>query len=77
MPDCTGFADIDSGRLYYEVTGGGDAVVLLHGFGCDTRLWNDLAPMLADRYRVVAYDQRGYGRSTLPAGPYEIGRAHV
>ncbi len=90
MPDCTGFADIDSGRLYYEVTGGGDAVVLLHGFGCDTRLWNDLAPMLADRYRVVAYDQRGYGRSTLPAGPYaphddlaalldalDIGRAHL
>ncbi|MCW5882931.1 MAG: alpha/beta fold hydrolase [Anaerolineae bacterium] len=90
MAGRTGFADIDGGRLYYEVSGQGEPVVLLHGFGCDTRLWDDVALALADRYRVVAYDQRGYGRSTLPAAPYaphddlatlldalDIGRAHL
>lgn len=90
MVDYSGYADIDGGRLYYEVSGEGEPVVLLHGFGCDTRLWDDVAPPLSDRYRVVAYDQRGYGRSTLPNAPYaphddlihlldalDIGRAHL
>ncbi len=70
MADRTGLVDIDEGRLYYEVSGQGEPVVLLHGFGCDTRLWDDVALALADRYRVVAYDQRGYGCSTLPTAPY-------
>lgn len=70
MTDYSDFADIDGGRLYYESQGEGETVVLLHGFATDTRLWQRQIPALAQHYRVIAYDQRGYGRSSLPDAPY-------
>ncbi len=59
----TGFAPVDGTSLYYEVTGEGPAVALLHGRGADHRMWADQVPVLAARYRVVNYDMRGFGRS--------------
>ena len=41
-------------------------VVLLHGFGLDQRMWEDQAVALAGRFRVLRYDLRGYGHSSLP-----------
>lgn len=66
----TGYAAVPGGRLYYEVAGRGDPVVLVHGFTLDTRMWDDQFEELARSYRVVRYDLRGYGRSSLPVGPY-------
>jgi pimeloyl-ACP methyl ester carboxylesterase len=56
--------------LHYEVTGSGPPVVLLHEGIVDSRLWRKLVPLLAERHTVVTYDQRGYGRSPRPDGPY-------
>jgi proline iminopeptidase len=59
----------DSARLYYRVVGSGaDTVIAIHGGpGVDLEsIANDFAP-LAERHVVVFYDQRGAGRSTLPA----------
>lgn len=56
--------------LYYEEAGAGSAVILIHGFTLDTRMWDDQFPFLAQHYRVIRYDLRGFGRSTLPDGPY-------
>jgi 3-oxoadipate enol-lactonase len=50
-------------RLVYEVTGEGPAVVLIHGFGLDMRMWDSQAGPLAARFRVVRYDCRGFGAS--------------
>jgi 3-oxoadipate enol-lactonase len=58
--------------LWYEETGSGEAVVLLHEGVVDSRIWRDAVPLLADRFRVVSYDQRGYGRSPMWAGPYSL-----
>ncbi len=58
-----GYAPVEGTSLYYEVTGDGPAVVLLHGRGADHRMWEDQFAALAGRYRVVAYDLRGFGRS--------------
>jgi pimeloyl-ACP methyl ester carboxylesterase len=41
----------------------GDAIVLLHGGGLSSDEWSDLAPQLAERHRVVAFDARGCGES--------------
>ena len=69
MSDQAGFAPVNGTRLYYEVTGSGPALVFLHAFGCDRRLWDVQVAHFAHRYRVVSYDARGYGRSDVPAGP--------
>ena len=59
-------------RLVYETAGTGPAVVLVHGFGLDLRMWDPQAGDLAARFRVVRYDCRGFGASGPfdPAVPY-------
>jgi 3-oxoadipate enol-lactonase len=67
-----GFAPIENGRLYYQVAGSGDAVVLIHGNAGDHRHWNNQFEYLASQFLVIRYDVRGYGRSSVPAlgSPY-------
>ena len=38
----SGFAEVSGARLYYEVAGAGDPLVLIHGYGLDLRMWDDL-----------------------------------
>jgi pimeloyl-ACP methyl ester carboxylesterase len=61
-----GFVDVDGARLYWEAAGAGPAVVLIHGFTLDTRMWDDQFLPLAERFQVVRYDLRGFGQSALP-----------
>lgn len=66
----TGMIAVEGAQLYYEEAGAGSAVVLLHGFTLDTRMCDDQFEVLAKRHRVVRYDLRGFGRSSLPTGSY-------
>jgi 3-oxoadipate enol-lactonase len=61
-------------RLEYQVTGPDDAhVVLLGGaLGTTHTLWQAQVDVLSQRFRVVAYDHRGHGKSEVPPGPYAI-----
>lgn len=56
--------------LHHEVAGEGPGVALLHSTVCDSRMWDTEFAALADRYRVVRFDLRGFGRSELPPGPF-------
>jgi pimeloyl-ACP methyl ester carboxylesterase len=58
------FAEINGTKIYFEVHGDGETLVLLnHGFG-SSKMWNDIYPRLVEKgYRVVIYDRRGYGQS--------------
>ena len=49
--------------LYTEVSGNGPALVLLHGWGLNVRVWDGLAGALRDRFRVIAVDLPGHGGS--------------
>jgi pimeloyl-ACP methyl ester carboxylesterase len=55
--------------LYYEVTGHGPPLVLVHGFACGLRTWDPQVKALARTRRVVTYDVRGHGISEAPADP--------
>ncbi len=61
-------------RLHVAEEGRGDAVVLVHAIGCDMRMWDDVAPMLAERFRVIRVDVRGHGASPAPPRPYALGQ---
>jgi pimeloyl-ACP methyl ester carboxylesterase len=61
-----GFADVNGTRLFYELAGAGPALTLIHGFSLDTRMWDDQFATFAQRYRVLRYDARGFGRSAVP-----------
>ncbi len=52
--------------LYYEVKGEGHPVVLIHSGGADLRDWKYVFPVLANDYKVIAYDGRGAGKSPTP-----------
>lgn len=59
----TGFLETNGARLYYEVDGDGHPLLLIHGGLGSLRMWDAQVPTLAERYRVIRYDARGFGRS--------------
>jgi len=48
--------------------GSGPVVLLVHGIGGDHTLWNEVIPLLSERFRVLAPDLRGHGRTPAPPG---------
>jgi 3-oxoadipate enol-lactonase len=61
----TGFAEVNGTSLYYEVAGTGHPFILIHGHLLDRRSWDDQFAVFAQSYRVIRYDQRGFGDSGL------------
>nr|WP_239096636.1 alpha/beta hydrolase [Streptomyces sp. SID11385] len=61
----------DGSLVHVEVFGPEDApaVVLAHGWTCSIAFWAAQIRALAPDHRVIAYDQRGHGRSPAPPGP--------
>ena len=60
-----GFAEIDDFKMYYEIHGDGDPVLLLHGgTGNGEVAWQELRPLLVPEYQLVIVDSRSQGRST-------------
>ena len=51
---------------------GGPALVLVHGLASTLRIWDFVAPLLARRFTVVAYDQRGHAGSDKPSEGYDL-----
>ncbi|MFC6062118.1 alpha/beta fold hydrolase [Streptomyces ochraceiscleroticus] len=67
----SGTAPVAGGELYYEAAGAGPAVVLLHEGMLDLTMWDEQFEWLArSGYRVVRYDARGHGRSSVVDGDY-------
>ncbi|MBI5288049.1 MAG: alpha/beta fold hydrolase [Chloroflexi bacterium] len=57
------YANTPSGKLYYEIHGDGEPLLLHPGFGCTVEIyWRNTQP-LAERFRVIVFDPRGAGRS--------------
>jgi GrpB-like predicted nucleotidyltransferase (UPF0157 family) len=61
-----GYAQVNGTRLYYEVKGEGEPLVLLHSGYTDMRLWDDQFDAFSKYFKVVRYDIRGFGNSDRP-----------
>ena len=61
------FCKVNGVELYYEVSGSGRPLILLHGNGEDHNIFDVLIPQLAGEYRVYAVDSRCHGQSTHEA----------
>jgi 3-oxoadipate enol-lactonase len=71
MPVMDVTVPVPHGQLWADDTGAGrTTVVLIHGDWTDASVWARLVPLLRDRYRVIRYDLRGFGRSSRPTQPY-------
>ena len=62
---------VDAGglRTYYEVTGEGEPLLLLHGGFCTVETFDGLTPLLAQEFRVYVPERRGHGRTPDVEGP--------
>lgn len=62
---------LPGGEIWAEDTGGdGPAVVLVHPGWGDAAIWSQLMALLPGRYRVLRYDDRGFGRSPVSMTPF-------
>lgn len=60
------FADVNGQTIYFEDSGGTGPVVLFsHGFLMGHEMWAHQVSALADSYRIVTYDERGWGQTTF------------
>lgn len=58
------YADVNGIKLYYEIFGNGEPLVVLHGNGGNIASASEFYPQLSRKYKVIAIDSRGQGRST-------------
>jgi 3-oxoadipate enol-lactonase len=66
----SGYVNVDGGKLFYEVAGKGENIVLLHDGMVNRLIWDEQFPVLSKNYRVIRYDRRAYGKSSDPVKQY-------
>jgi 3-oxoadipate enol-lactonase len=66
----SGLVQVNGVELYFDDQGAGPVVVLAHAGIADSRMWDHQVAALANHYRVLRYDLRGFGRSSAPKGDY-------
>ncbi|MFX1233566.1 MAG: alpha/beta fold hydrolase [Promethearchaeota archaeon] len=59
-------------KMYYESTGEGEPLLLIHGLGSSTRDWEFQVPTFSQKYQVITIDLRGHGKTDKPKGPYNM-----
>jgi len=65
-------ADHAGVSIHWEERGSGAPLLLIMGLGVTLEGWSRFGSVLAERYRTILFDNRGAGRSAVPAGPYAI-----
>ena len=64
--------NVNNVEIHYQCFGEGENVVLIHGLAANLAFWYPIASQLSDRYRAIAYDLRGHGKSSMPVSGYAV-----
>jgi 3-oxoadipate enol-lactonase len=59
-------------ETYCVIQGDGPWLVLSHSLACDHTMWDDQVELLSRDFRILRYDTRGHGRSTVTPGQYSL-----
>jgi len=70
MRNETGYVEFPGSKIYYEVDGDGPALTFIHACVAHLRMWDAQVEAFRDRYTVVRYDIRGFGRSRTEDVPF-------
>src|SRR6478609_6122785 len=69
-PASSGYAPVNGSKVYYEVYGSGDPIVLLHGaYMTINSNWSELIPILSKTRKVIALELEGHGHTPLSQRP--------
>ena len=63
-------ANINDAKLYYEIHGQGDPLLMIQGWGMDISGWQNIIYPLSKVFQVIVFDNRGTGRSEVTPGDY-------
>ncbi len=64
--------DVNGINLAYTRLGKGTPLVLVHGFPLDSSSWNEVVPLLENKFDLILPDLRGFGQSTTIESPYTV-----
>lgn len=67
----TGFADINGAKIYYEVSGEGHPLLMVHAGIAHNAMWDEQVEFFAKNYKVVRFDMRGFGQSLPVPDDYQ------
>jgi len=62
------FYDAGDAAIFYEITGRGKPLILLHGYALNGLMWQFQIPALSEKYEVITVDLRGFGQSSCGKG---------
>ena len=66
----SGYVDVPGGKIFYERSGTGESIVLIHDGLVHRVIWDNQFGVFARHYDVVRYDRRGYGKSPTPTASF-------
>ena len=66
------FVTVYGAKIHYVETGSGAPLILIHGLADDVAVWDSVIPLLAAKFRVIAFDQIGFGHSDKPLLNYRV-----
>ena len=58
------FFDADDAAIYYDITGDGKPVILLHGYALNSLMWEYQKNSMAENFQLITVDLRGFGKSS-------------
>ncbi|MDH5382180.1 MAG: alpha/beta hydrolase, partial [Cyclobacteriaceae bacterium] len=64
------YADSNGTKIYYQIRGKGEPLVLIMGFGATGDVWEKHTVVYEQHFKCIIIDNRGIGKSDQPTGPY-------
>jgi 3-oxoadipate enol-lactonase len=66
------FVENHACKIYWDEQRAGEPILLIMGLSYPSYMWHRIRPVLSERYRTIAFDNRGVGQSDVPPGIYSI-----